>query len=432
MNPDPTRQHDITPIQSKRALARQGNSLVSRGLTEITQLVQTSESEALSLVDDIHAAVAAGNLAAVYRILDSHPENVNLQDSDGWTPLHVAVCNDQRSILKLLLERGCDTQQRIKEGHERVVEAAGGRFFEQDQFFMHEPNFSGASPLHLATLLGRTQCAELLLSAGADVHVRDDFEESCLHYVYRAGYYDLRAVPKQCVVRIAEKLLAFGVDVNAQNDNGTTPLHLAVRYNELGLVNWLLGNGADVNLRDYDRCTPLHMATSTAIVDLLLHYNADVDAIGSFELEFRTSGTPLLLAAYRADHDSTRLLLAHGATVDVGSLYWAARNGDEQTVKLLLQHGAEVNGTYIFGYTALHAAASGYDQYEPAYAEQVTRTVELLLSNGANVNAPGDHGITPLDCLRDDSRNDNRIRAILVAHGAKHSPLFRKAHSARN
>jgi|TARA_B100002003_G_scaffold33438_1_gene28604 ankyrin repeat protein len=63
-----------------------------------------------------------------------------------------------------------------------------------------------------------------------------------------AGLGDLEAVKQH---------LAAGVDVNAKNKNGTTPLHRAAYYGRKETAELLIAKGADVNAKDKDGDTPL-------------------------------------------------------------------------------------------------------------------------------------------------------------------------------
>ena len=75
------------------------------------------------------------------------------------------------------------------------------------------------------------------------------------------------------------QLLQEGVDVNAQDDNGYSPLHGAVSYDHLELVKYLLTNGADLNLTDEDGDQAIHLCESTAMFDLLVEAGADPLAV---------------------------------------------------------------------------------------------------------------------------------------------------------
>jgi hypothetical protein len=82
--------------------------------------------------------------------------------------------------------------------------------------------------------------------------------------------------------RTAEALIEAGVDVNGVDaESGLTALHAAVSGNYYELVETLLQKGANPNLRSYDKRTPLFFAQRSDIIDLLVRYNADVNAVDS-------------------------------------------------------------------------------------------------------------------------------------------------------
>ena len=80
----------------------------------------------------------------------------------------------------------------------------------------------------------------------------------------------------------ADKALALlqeeGTDVNAQDQNGMTPLHYTATNGEVDLAELLISRGADVKIRDDEGNTPLHWAVQnsfTAIARMLLENGAD-------------------------------------------------------------------------------------------------------------------------------------------------------------
>ncbi len=61
------------------------------------------------------------------------------------------------------------------------------------------------------------------------------------------------------VRRVGELLRKNPSLVNARDASGNTPLHCAIAYFELGVVEELLAHGAEVNAQDNNGTTPLHI-----------------------------------------------------------------------------------------------------------------------------------------------------------------------------
>jgi len=72
-------------------------------------------------------------------------------------------------------------------------------------------------------------------------------------------------------------LLDAGVDVNAQDDGGLTPLHWAAGSGCVECVRLLIERGADIDARRNDGRTPLH-TTASETLNLLLYAGADLRA----------------------------------------------------------------------------------------------------------------------------------------------------------
>ena len=79
-----------------------------------------------------------------------------------------------------------------------------------------------------------------------------------------------------------QKLIDIGVDVNAADRYGNTPLHYAARRNAVGLMGMLLDAGAAIDPVNEKGATPLRMMLAkkphdAAAIELLLSRGADID-----------------------------------------------------------------------------------------------------------------------------------------------------------
>lgn len=144
---------------------------------------------------------------------------------------------------------------------------------------------------------------------------------------------------------VAKILLERGANVNLQNHDGRTSLHIATECSEphMEYVIFLLDKGANPNLQDNDGRTALMNASdygSTEIVKLLLKRGANpnlLDKHGSFALMDCVAG--------KGNAEIVRLLLENGAIPNIRYLGTAALNvasirGQKEVVELLQKSGA--------------------------------------------------------------------------------------------
>ena len=226
-------------------------------------------------------------------------------------------------------------------------------------------------------------------------------------------------------VESLKKLLDAGADVNAADDTGCTPLHLAAACADIEAVQLLIERGADVN----------------AFVDASCKNGDDVRSI------FGNGATPLCCAlrVYEGPEDTpeylerwkcagrivARMLLEHGADPNAAQgfcdspLYEAVSKRDVEDIKLLLEFGADVNlgGGLCEGNTPLHEAVPhGYigdsadtDPRVDTFPEEEA-VCEILLQHGANPDSKNNEGHTPLsECI---GLNLYQMTAFFLKHGA--------------
>jgi ankyrin repeat protein len=120
--------------------------------------------------------------------------------------------------------------------------------------------YVGDTALHLAVAGYRFELVRLLLAAGADPNSRTNHRQSGpLHYA-ADGYMTGPVWNAKRQVQTIQCLLDAGADINAQDKNGATPLHRAVRTRCAAAVKCLLERGSDATLKNKPGSTPFHLA----------------------------------------------------------------------------------------------------------------------------------------------------------------------------
>jgi ankyrin repeat protein len=186
--------------------------------------------------------------------------------------------------------------------------------------------------------------------------------------------------------------LAAGLDVNAEDGYGNSPLTVSCSRAHVEAVRVLLEAGADVN-RATKLGPPIRWAVSgyqyenkqraLAILRMLLQAGADVNATDTM------GQTPFLLAFRENCRELAEFFLGAGADVNRGdrsgdtALCWACQTKKVQDVRWLLAAGADPNVASDNGMTPLLAVVSNADRAEAAVLERV----RVLLAAGARADA---------------------------------------------
>jgi len=120
--------------------------------------------------------------------------------------------------------------------------------------------YVGDAALHVAAAGYRVEIAKMLLDAGADPNAAGNHRCSqALHYA-SDGYLENPLWNAERQVTMIRLLLEAGADLHAQDKNGATPLHRAVRTRCAAAVECLLDAGANPAIRNKPGSTPFHLA----------------------------------------------------------------------------------------------------------------------------------------------------------------------------
>ena len=342
----------------------------------------------------LHEAVRLKNLRMI-SVLLNWGADVNLQDSRGYSSLHVAVAPERRShrypddkvsfdTIKLLLSSKAKILAKdhrgwtplavfVMEYYEQEVDMAttevvfgnlckrGTRIDERFQhrgicnhYQLSDPQACLTTMLLGAAGRAREHCVQLLLSQGAKPTTEDSLNHNLLHWSAYGGSLSLMSLA-----------LAKDLPVESKNIYGRTPIMFCAMNLNKNATKLLLNAGADINASDHQGKKPLMYAAASiygdkdaSYAELCLEAGAEVNAVDS--------------------QDKTALMYAAAA-----ELYWQNKS---LFLLTLINAGARIDSKDQFGNTCLHYAAKG--AFYPH--------VKLFLLSGADVNSKNANGHTPI------------------------------------
>ena len=225
---------------------------------------------------------AGGGHRALVDLLLARGANPGLAANTGATPLSAAVSMRQAEIVDRLLEAGAGLEQRLPGEVTVLMLAAALGLPELVSRLLHAGaeldaiDAQGLTPLHCAALYGftsrdRTRLVALLdtlLLAGADPQQSAAGGVTPLLLLLGARAEPGTPSTEEVVLAGLERLLDEDVRLDAREQRGFGPLHLAALHGLLRVAQALLNEGADLDQRDALNRTPREVAVMRGYVDV--------------------------------------------------------------------------------------------------------------------------------------------------------------------
>ncbi|XP_007893245.2 protein phosphatase 1 regulatory subunit 16A [Callorhinchus milii] len=245
--------------RGKKAKASQRKSSRQQRRIQFPENIQLLEAASRNDVEEVQQLLKNGIAPDLY-------------NEDGLTALHQCCIDDYKEIVKLLLAEGAD------------VNACDSELW---------------TPLHAASTCGHLHLVEELIKQGANLlavnadgnmpydlcedDVTLDYIENAMaeQGITQEKIDNSREATERWMIEDVRKLVESGADINGQDGQGMSLLHITAANGYIEAAELLLTHRARVDLKDCDGWEPLHAAAcwgQVIMVELLVGNGASLNA----------------------------------------------------------------------------------------------------------------------------------------------------------
>ena len=225
----------------------------------------------------IHESCKTGNMRDLNQWL-SLGTDLNQKDENGYAPLHYACEYGHEDVIRKLLDRkakvnlltkatllspmACLVLGRLNDRLSEpemvrtigTLKMAGGD--------INPTSEEAVPPVKAIVSQGNMELLDFFMSLHVHIFVVDSDKRSMLHHI--------ALNPNANSLAIVELLVKRGLDVNAQDCDGNTPLHLALMPFQKDVAKHLMDSGADPKIKNWKGISPEKIVKQD-IINFLSH-----------------------------------------------------------------------------------------------------------------------------------------------------------------
>lgn len=330
-----------------------------------------SHIDGLTVDGRLFEAARTGDVGALARLLDEHPDRLLARAKPyQWSLLHAAAQNGHLAAVDLLLTRGLDVNTR-EEGDNTCAmhwAAAAGHLDVVRRLADAGGDVVGHGDDHQLEVIGWASCWD-----GCD----DDAHRAVVDLLVIRGarHHIFSAIAMRLPDEVRRLVAADPAMLNrrqSRNEDNQPPLHFAVRQNRPDMVALLLELGADPLAVDASGIPAAALATGPGVDRPVMEAIramtfAELDSAERGHRPARGGAMDLVASLSLADWETAvRLVRENPALIERGrstggALHLLAKRGDVAGVQWLLDRGADPSALWSHGdaeVTPLHLAAS--------------------------------------------------------------------------
>ena len=295
-------------------------------------------------ITPLTVAAERGNMDIIQMLVEDGKARVNDNSSYGVTPLIAASAAGNSQVIDYLLSKGADPVSQDDLGKTALTYAVAfdipktvNNLIQKDTRPMFLPDNAGNTPLIYAAQKGYLTNVRLLLANGAKADYRNPTSGiSAVDVAAAEGHVNiLRALAKNDKNAIEFPDIA-----------GRTPIFYAVEQNQPEAVRALISLGANINAQDNNGVTPLMHAAAKNRAECLAVLLRQKDI--NVNLTDAQGRSALTYSTYSEDAQAAKKLLAAGANIDQRDIAYntpvmnAVKAKNDRAALLLIQQGADL------------------------------------------------------------------------------------------